>query len=846
MESAETEMDMLLNEIPRATSAPPHFKSFSGALQGSAACLPDALFERKLPSSFSDSHVLALSAENPNLNPNPNPSPSPPSSRSPSIAPRIPQASPKQQSLVALRENQLLDGDESIVGNTLANLSLQERDAESLHVLLDSRSNTYTPGSVLQDFSPASLVNGRAALSQISSASAPFMMKSPFSSLSQPSMLHPFSQASLLDPSTPHSQMSHLNPVVSAVNVSTGCDLFYNVSPFPVGDEHTLALRAQNLMMQQGSLEQRAEHPVRQQGFDWNPLLPKGSDFPPRSAPTGEYCDPFALPLSVPKQPGCRAMHNMDLYGNALTTSSQADGQLLALIQQQKMQRARQAMEDKLHMQQLHSGLNAGLYDQLKYMRRSTKYSTYMPDLGDLQYTPGSIPPAYESALTGHDINCRFYTQGHCIRGSTCPFLHPPNFGESSPFLSSHKEAFAGAELYEKLGTLSSNQAFQQRHAHSNGNYDDLAALSGGRRRKDKAGHMVANGDSILPLEERTSIKAFLDDGTETLQQLLKFTSLDDLEGRIFSVAKDQHGCRFLQRKLDEAKPDDVEKIFQEIKEHVVQLMTDPFGNYLVQKLLDACNEVHRTAILEAVTKNDDLISISLNMHGTRAVQKLIETLQTPDQISMLISCLKRGVVTLIKDLNGNHVVQRCLQRLKNEDNQFIFDAAASHCVEIASHRHGCCVLQRCVDFASGVQQHQLVAEIATNSLALSQDQYGNYVVQYILELGLPWASVEVISRLEGSFAHLAMQKFSSNVVEKCLKVATEENKAIIAKELVSSSGLGQLLQDPYANYVIQSALQVAKGHLHTNIVDAIKPHVHVLRSSPYGKRILSRIQFKK
>lgn len=148
-------------------------------------------------------------------------------------------------------------------------------------------------------------------------------------------------------------------------------------------------------------------------------------------------------------------------------------------------------------------------------------------------------------------------------------------------------------------------------------------------------------------------------------------------------------------------------------------------------------------------------------LFSTRAVQKLIETLQSPDQISMLILCLKRGVVTLIKDLNGNHVVQRCLQRLKNEDNQvkfmftsltleklmfmnlvqllieicltfilnvmeqFIFDAAASHCVEIASHRHGCCVLQRCVDFASGMQQRQLVAEIATNSLALSQDQYG-------------------------------------------------------------------------------------------------------------------------
>ena len=50
-----------------------------------------------------------------------------------------------------------------------------------------------------------------------------------------------------------------------------------------------------------------------------------------------------------------------------------------------------------------------------------------------------------------------------------------------------------------------------------------------------------------------------------------------------------------------------------------------------------------------------------------------------------------------------------------------------------------------------------------------------NYVVQYILELELPWASAEVIARLEGNYAHLAMQKFGSNVIEKCLYVATEE-----------------------------------------------------------------------
>ena len=36
-------------------------------------------------------------------------------------------------------------------------------------------------------------------------------------------------------------------------------------------------------------------------------------------------------------------------------------------------------------------------------------------------------------------------------------------------------------------------------------------------------------------------------------------------------------------------------------------------------------------------------------------------------------------MVSLIKDLNGNHVVQRCLQRLGPEDSQFIYDAAVGH-----------------------------------------------------------------------------------------------------------------------------------------------------------------------
>jgi hypothetical protein len=59
--------------------------------------------------------------------------------------------------------------------------------------------------------------------------------------------------------------------------------------------------------------------------------------------------------------------------------------------------------------------------------------------------------------------------------------------------------------------------------------------------------------------------------------------------------------------------------------------MTDPFGNYLCQKLFEFCSQEQKLEIIKIV--KDDLIIISLNMHGTRAVQKLIEYVQDPDQV---------------------------------------------------------------------------------------------------------------------------------------------------------------------------------------------------------------------
>ncbi|XVF67199.1 hypothetical protein PTKIN_Ptkin10aG0101300 [Pterospermum kingtungense] len=326
-----------------------------------------------------------------------------------------------------------------------------------------------------------------------------------------------------------------------------------------------------------------------------------------------------------------------------------------------------------------------------------------------------------------------------------------------------------------------------------------------------------------------------------------KFNSLAEARGYIYSIAKDQHGCRFLQRLFDEGTQQDVQIIFKEIIDHVVELMMNPFGNYLMQKLLEVCNEEQRMQILLMVTEEPgQLVRISLNTHGTRVVQKLIETLKTRQQISLVISALEPGFLSLIKDLNGNHVVQRCLQCLSSEDNKFIFVAAAKYCVDIATHQHGCCVLQRCISHSIGEYREKLLQEISINGLLLAQDAYGNYVVQFILELKIPSVTSTLISQFEGNYVHLSSQKFSSHVVEKCLVVLNDESRSRIIHELLSATHFEQLLQDPHANYVVQTTLRVSEGPLHNLLVEAIESHKAISRNSPYSKRIFSQKLLKK
>lgn len=58
---------------------------------------------------------------------------------------------------------------------------------------------------------------------------------------------------------------------------------------------------------------------------------------------------------------------------------------------------------------------------------------------------------------------------------------------------------------------------------------------------------------------------------------------LENYKNELYALCKDQHGCRYLQRKLEERNPDYVQLIFNETYMHVIELMTGMVPLYLIE-----------------------------------------------------------------------------------------------------------------------------------------------------------------------------------------------------------------------------------------------------------------------
>jgi hypothetical protein len=324
----------------------------------------------------------------------------------------------------------------------------------------------------------------------------------------------------------------------------------------------------------------------------------------------------------------------------------------------------------------------------------------------------------------------------------------------------------------------------------------------------------------------------------------LRNFELADIVEHCDEFCRDQHGSRFIQTKLEIAPPSETEIVFNALLPTALSLMTDLFGNYVVQKFLERGSQEQRSAL--AKTMQGRVLQLSLDMYGCRVVQKAVEVVDGEEQ-AVLVNELQGHVMKCVRDQNGNHVIQKCIERSAPATIQFIVDDFIGQVVPLATHPYGCRVIQRILEYCGHSQVINVLNEIVESTRDLVFDQYGNYVVQHVLEHGQQDDRSNILMRVRGNLVAMSQHKFASNVVEKLLQFSSPDSRHLLLEEFTGETQ-GQpsiliMMRDAYGNYVIQKALDVCQGADRERLIACIKEHMVAVRRFVYGKHIIAHIE---
>lgn len=269
----------------------------------------------------------------------------------------------------------------------------------------------------------------------------------------------------------------------------------------------------------------------------------------------------------------------------------------------------------------------------------------------------------------------------------------------------------------------------------------------------------------------------------------------EELEGRMLSLSLHMYGCRVVQKALEVLEPKARAKLVHELDGHVLKCIRDQNGNHVIQKCVELVESESVQFIVDAVL--GQAVLLAGHSYGCRVVQRILEH-GAPHQKSPIMMEIMASIPNLIKDQYGNYVIQHVVEHGSEKERSIIMELVRAEVCNLSQHKFASNVVERCLQFGS-VGEREVLVDILTvgdgvqNISPLSslvRDQFGNYVVQRVLDVAKPSQRERVANILKAQVP--AIKKYSYG-------------KHIIARLEETLSATNQQYQHQHVNGVLQS-----------------------------------------
>ena len=316
-------------------------------------------------------------------------------------------------------------------------------------------------------------------------------------------------------------------------------------------------------------------------------------------------------------------------------------------------------------------------------------------------------------------------------------------------------------------------------------------------------------------------------------EQSINQTVYSIAKGNISQLIKRQQTSRLLQYFLMNTDKQLLHLIFLDLVNDLHLLMFDLYANYFCYKLFSYLNQCDRIHFLSLIK---DYIAVYATHHiATYPIQCIIENIHDIPEQEIITTTLNRllainnasDIMSIATNSYGTHVFEKIMLRFNAKLLQPLLMFFTNNIAVLGTHPHGLCVIKKLVQVmynnkhAMLLVYNELKCQLQQHASMLSQNPFGNYVLQSVLDTWNTNDSEDVMTPLHNNILHLSSQKYSSNVIEKYLKVNTKfvlffVNALHIADCCCASSNeiiyTVNLIKNTYGSYVLETVLQELKG----------------------------------
>ena len=211
---------------------------------------------------------------------------------------------------------------------------------------------------------------------------------------------------------------------------------------------------------------------------------------------------------------------------------------------------------------------------------------------------------------------------------------------------------------------------------------------------------------------------------------------------------------------------------------------------------------------------------------STYFIQNIIDKLTSSEEQITIIKTITPIKFELSLDKYGTYVIEKIVSFFEYNLLDDLLQFIVNHFVFLACNSHGLCIIKTVIALENSFPErkyHNLIKQIMIeNSLNLIQNPYGNYAIQIALN---KWNDcAEITHCFNDNIVFLSLQKYSSNVIEKCFEL----NYEILIRFIYYLYNYGQqnellqLLNNTFGNFVLMKALKLCSGTKEFNILKEI------------------------